>query len=135
MAARRGIAFHRACFEALVVIDSLAVGGEGAAATIAQRTPNDPPPPHLADELENLIQMLPQLDTALQEALGSRNRKLSLLGRPERAAMRYGAWLLLGPRKMDIPLASSIAADLVDRYGEANARPLVQGCLSFLASR
>ena len=89
----------------------------------------------LAGEMTSLLAELPALDAALEEALCSRGRRLGTLGRPEVAALRYGAWLLLGPEAMDAPLASRIAADLVDAYGEADARPLVQGCLSRVASR
>ncbi len=83
--------------------------------------------------LENLEKNLDQIDTYIRLSLEEKNKDFINMGNPEKSATRYGCWLLLGPRKLDPPLCSKIAADLVDVFAESNARPLVQGCISWIS--
>lgn len=128
---------HSARLEGLIVLALSGGDPPAAAAAVALANPSldHTGQEALAAELAAIEAALPTLDAALAEALGSRGRRLETLAQPELAALRYGAWLLLGPQAMDTALAAKIAADLVDRYADANARPLVQGCLSRVASR
>ncbi len=81
--------------------------------------------------LKNIEKNLEQIDTYVILSLEEKNRDFKMLGSPEKSAIRYGFWLLLGPKKLDPPLCSKIAADLVDVFAESNARALVQGCISW----
>ncbi len=84
-------------------------------------------------QLKNIKENLEQIDTYITLCLESKNKEFKNLGSPEKSAIRYGFWLLLGPRKMDPPLCSKIAADMVDLFSESSARSLVQGCISWAA--
>ena len=82
---------------------------------------------------KNIKENLEQIDTYITLCLESKNKEFKNLGSPEKSAIRYGFWLLLGPKKMDPPLCSKIAADMVDLFSESSARSLVQGCISWAA--
>jgi len=81
--------------------------------------------------LKSIEKNIEQIDTYITLALQEKNKDFKTLGNPEKSAIRYGFWLLLGPRKLDPPLCSKITADLVDVFAESSARSLVQGCISW----
>ena len=87
----------------------------------------------ILNHLNNIEKNLEQIDTYITLCLESKNKEFKIIGNPEKSAIRYGFWLLLGPRKMDPPLCSKIAADMVDLFSESSARSLVQGCISWAA--
>lgn len=124
---------HQERFEALMAMAVTGGPPEAAEAVAGMRGLDPEREEALAAEMAAIGAALPTLEEAVAEALATRGRKMGWLALPEATALRYGAWLLLGEPAMDAPLASAIAADLVDRYGDAEARPLVQGCLSRIA--